>query len=39
VRHPSNYLVVQLKERQGDRLAIVKRYTDEDAGEAGDERA
>ncbi len=32
VRHPSDYLVVQLEDRQGDRLAIVKRYTDEDAG-------
>jgi hypothetical protein len=32
VRHPSDYLVVQLKDRRGERLAIVKRYTDEDAG-------
>ena len=32
VRHPSDYLAVQLKDRQGERLAIVKRYTDEDAG-------
>jgi hypothetical protein len=32
VRHPSDYLVVQLEDRRGERLAIVKRYTDEDAG-------
>jgi uncharacterized protein YkwD len=31
-RHPSDYLVVQLMDRKGDRLAIVKRHTDEDAG-------
>ncbi len=30
--HPSDYLVVQLMDLQGERLAIVKRYTDEDAG-------
>ncbi len=32
VRHPSDYLAVQLKDEQGERLAIVKRHTDEDAG-------
>ena len=32
VRHPSDYLVVQLRDRGGERLAIVKRHTDEDAG-------
>jgi uncharacterized protein YkwD len=32
VSHPSDYLAVQLKTRQGERLAIVKRHTDEDAG-------
>jgi uncharacterized protein YkwD len=32
VSHPSDYLAVQLKDRQGERLAILKRYTDEDAG-------
>src|SRR3712207_189517 len=32
VRHPSDYLAVQLKDEQGERLAIVRRHTDEDAG-------
>ena len=32
VTHPSDYLVVQLEDQEGERLAIVKRHTDEDAG-------
>ncbi len=32
MRQPSDYLVVQLVDEQGERLAIVKSYTEKDAG-------
>ena len=32
VGHPSDYLVVRLMDRQGEQIAVLKKYTDADAG-------